>query len=156
MSVIFDRIYDTPSVDKSIKKEFTSNNYRSENRYHLVVDNVTVGGLDICPAHFEGLTGNHIMIYCLEVYSPFRNMGYGKIMLRECEKMCINRGVTIMGLNVVKSNQYALRLYEGFGFEIIKELDGFKPGEYGMRKFYVEGDKEKYLHPSRWNPRYNR
>lgn len=155
MGIIFDRFHNTPAVADSIKKTFGSYNYNPNNRYHLVIDGVAVAGVDIVRTTLFQMTGKHAMLYCLEVYEPFRNMGYGKMLLQQAELLCRGEGTTIIGLNVDITNTYAIQLYTGCGFQIIKELAGTRGNEHCMRKFFDEEEKVKYFHPSRFNPYYN-
>lgn len=47
------------------------------------------------------------------------NLGIGGKMMEECIKWCKDKGVTQIELDVVKDNDRAIKMYNGFGFEII-------------------------------------
>jgi len=140
----FDKMINTPPVGVGIQKTFSKHNYNADNRYHLVIDDVTVAGVDIFHTKFNNTSGKHAMLYCVEVYEPYRKLGYGKILLNEAERVCRELGISIIGLNVDKENTYAIKLYNSVGFEIISQLEGYR-WEHGMRKFLTEGIREEYL-----------
>ena len=61
--------------------------------------------------------------------------------MEECIKWCRKMGVTQIELDVVKNNERALKMYKGFGFEIIgtkenalRYQDGTYADEYLMIK----------------------
>lgn len=53
------------------------------------------------------------------ILKDYCNLGIGGKMMEECIKWCKKTGVTQIELDVVKSNERALKMYQGFGFEII-------------------------------------
>ena len=143
--IIFDKLVNTPAVDKNTPMEFREYHYNKDRRYHLVNDGIVVGGVDLDIMEYKGFNGENIYLYCLEIYAPFRRKGYGKILLEEIEKVCKEMGVRIIGLNVDKDNFDALRLYQRDGYEIITQLDGRAYNQHCMRKFISEGAREQYL-----------
>lgn len=75
------------------------------------------------------------------ILKDYCNLGIGGKMMEECIKWCKKKGVTQMELDVVKNNEKALKMYQGFGFEIIgiREnvlcyQDGSYADEYSMVK----------------------
>ena len=53
----------------------------------------------------------------------FCNLGIGGRMMQECIKWCEEHGVSQIELDVVKSNDIAIKMYESFGFEIIGTIE---------------------------------
>ena len=53
------------------------------------------------------------------ILQDYCNLGIGGKMMEECIKWCKKKGITQMELDVVKNNEKALKVYQGFGFEII-------------------------------------
>ncbi len=53
------------------------------------------------------------------ILQDYCNLGIGGKMMEECIKWCKKMGITQMELDVVKNNEKALNMYQGFGFEII-------------------------------------
>jgi len=53
------------------------------------------------------------------ILQDYCNLGIGGKMMEECIKWCKKKGITQMELDVVKNNEKALKMYQGFGFEII-------------------------------------
>ena len=53
------------------------------------------------------------------ILQEYCNLGIGGKMMEECIKWCKKKGITQMELDVVKNNEKALKMYQGFGFEII-------------------------------------
>lgn len=49
----------------------------------------------------------------------FCGLGIGGKMMEECVRWCKGKGVTQLELDVVKTNERAVQMYRGFGFEII-------------------------------------
>lgn len=75
------------------------------------------------------------------IMKDYCNLGIGGRMMEECIKWCKEHGVTQIELDVVKSNERALKMYQGFGFEIIgtkenalRYQDGTYADEYLMIK----------------------
>lgn len=75
------------------------------------------------------------------ILQDYCNLGIGGKMLEECIKWCEKNGVTQIELDVVKNNERALKMYQGFGFEIIgtkenalRYQDGTYADEYLMIK----------------------
>ena len=53
----------------------------------------------------------------------FCNLGIGGRMMQECIKWCEENGVSQIELDVVKSNDIAIKMYQSFGFEIIGTIE---------------------------------
>ena len=75
------------------------------------------------------------------ILKDYCNLGIGGKMMEECIKWCKNNGVTQIELDVVKNNERALKMYQGFGFKIIgtkenalRYQDGTYADEYLMIK----------------------
>lgn len=138
MDIVFDKIGNTRQIDKRMKVFFSDYyiggqyfHYYKDNIYHLVIDNKVVGIVQLeFKEHFVGgksLKSDTTWIYCLEILQPFRNKGYGKILLNEIQKFCLKNGQKRLVLEV--NNPIALKLYKNYGFEVIDE--------------YINSDKEK-------------
>lgn len=75
------------------------------------------------------------------ILKDYCNLGIGGKMMEECIKWCKQMGVAQIELDVVKNNEQALKMYQGFGFEIIgtkenalRYQDGTYADEYLMMK----------------------
>ena len=75
------------------------------------------------------------------ILQDYCNLGIGGKMMEECIKWCKEHGITQIELDVVKNNERALKMYQGFGFEIIgtkenalRYQDGTYADEYMMIK----------------------
>ena len=75
------------------------------------------------------------------ILQDYCNLGIGGKMMEECIKWCKEHDVTQIELDVVKNNERALKMYQGFGFEIIgtkenalRYQDGTYADEYLMIK----------------------
>ena len=69
------------------------------------------------------------------------NMGIGGKMMEECLTWCKDHNITQVELDVVKSNDTAIKMYQSFGFEIVgtipnalRYMDGTYADEYNMVK----------------------
>ena len=86
----------------------------------------------------KGVFGEGVAFVILKDYW---DLGIGGRMMEECIKWCKEHGVTQMELDVVKDNDRAVKMYQGFGFEIIgtkenalRYSDGTYADEYLMVK----------------------
>ena len=75
------------------------------------------------------------------ILKDYCNLGIGGKMMEECIKWCKKNGVTQIELDVVKNNERALKMYQGFVFKIIgtkenalRYQDGTYADEYLMIK----------------------
>ena len=75
------------------------------------------------------------------ILQDYCNLGIGGKMMEECIKWCKEHDITQIELDVVKNNERALKMYQGFGFEIIgtkenalRYQDGTYADEYLMIK----------------------
>jgi ribosomal protein S18 acetylase RimI-like enzyme len=83
---------------------------------HLValLDDAVVGWCDITPASFEGMT--HVGRLGMGVKAGFRGQGIGKRLLKAALKRAFGQGLERVELEVFRSNDSAVRLYEAHGF----------------------------------------
>ena len=86
------------------------------NGVHLVaiVDQAVVGWCDITPLSFEGMT--HVGRLGMGVKAGFRDRGMGKALLKAALNRAFARGLERVELEVFRSNESAVRLYEAHGF----------------------------------------
>jgi ribosomal protein S18 acetylase RimI-like enzyme len=133
MNIVFDVAEKTHKIDRRMKLFFQDyyfdgiyNKYGAQ-IYHLVVDNKVVGVVHLdmrkgYSRHVNPQTGIFLTgtcwVYCLEILRPFRGLGYGKILLQEIEKVCIDNNQYQILLEV--DDPVAFELYKNFGFEITK------------------------------------
>ncbi len=66
------------------------------------------------------------------VLAPFQNQGVGSALLTACDDYCVNTCVASCRLTTDPDNNYAIHLYEKFGFRKDSEL----------RDYYVPGDRK--------------
>ena len=124
MEVIFDISENLPKVDEGIKIYFRlfSNNpdkYYATN-YSLCIDGKIVGSV-----MFNKIGDKIIKLYCLEIFEPYQNLGYGKTLLKEIEKWCKSNNKTEIRLAVRRNNTLAIKLYKDFGFETSNPMDKY-------------------------------
>lgn len=83
---------------------------------HLValVDHAIVGWCDITPASFEGMA--HVGRLGMGVKAGFRGRGIGKGLLKAALDQAFRHGLERVELEVFRSNDSAVRLYETHGF----------------------------------------
>lgn len=77
------------------------------------------------------LVAGEIHITKFTVAEPFRGRGYGRLLMEYLVDMGLNRGGTIVRLEVRESNTPARRLYESLGFQVS-----------GIRKDYYSRSRE--------------
>ena len=89
---------------------------KASNGVHLVamVDDAIVGWCDITPAVFEGMT--HVGRLGMGVKADYRGKGIGKGLLKEALERAFRQGLERVELEVYRSNELAVRLYEAHGF----------------------------------------
>ena len=75
------------------------------------------------------------------ILQEYCDLGIGGKMMEECIEWCKEKAVTQIELDVVKTNDRAVKMYQGFGFEIIgtkenalRYQDGTFEDEYLMVK----------------------
>lgn len=73
------------------------------------------------------------------ILKDYCDLGIGGKMMEECIAWCQSKGVTQIELDVVKENKRAIKMYQGFGFQIISTIpnalhyqDGTYADEYIM------------------------
>ena len=83
---------------------------------HLValVDDAVVGWCDITPTSFEGMA--HVGRLGMGVKAGFRGQGIGKRLLNAALNRAFGQGLERVELEVFRSNDSAVRLYEAHGF----------------------------------------
>ena len=100
---IFSQPWSEKSFQDSIKEE--NNIYVS-----VEIDGVIAGYCGIWNVAGEGQINN------VAVDPTFRNQGIGYAMLQYAIDKCKDKGILSFTLEVRKSNEYAIRLYEKLGF----------------------------------------
>src|SRR5258706_3080477 len=88
---------------------------KAEKGVHVValVDNAVVGWCDITPGSFEGMA--HVGRLGMGVKSGFRGKGIGKGLLKAALKRAFEQGLERVELEVFRSNDSAVSLYEAHG-----------------------------------------
>jgi len=79
-----------------------------------LVDDAVVGWCDITPASFEGMT--HVGRLGMGVKAGFRGQGIGKGLLKAALNRAFGQGLERVELEVFRSNDSAVRLYEAHRF----------------------------------------
>jgi ribosomal protein S18 acetylase RimI-like enzyme len=89
---------------------------KAANGVHLIalVDDAVVGWCDITPASFEGMA--HVGRLGMGVKGDFRGQGIGKGLLKAALNRAFRQGLDRVELEVFRSNEWAVRLYEAHGF----------------------------------------
>jgi ribosomal protein S18 acetylase RimI-like enzyme len=97
---------------------------KAANGVHLValVEDAVVGWCDIAPSSFEGMT--HAGRLGMGVKAGFRGQGIGQSLLESAVERAFCQGLDRVELEVFRSNDAAVRLYEARGFR----LEGVKVG----------------------------
>lgn len=73
-------------------------------------------------------------LYSLAVDSNARGLGLGSTLLAACEDAALQRGCTLLRLEVRKDNSAAQRLYESRGFRLFATRPGYyEDGEDALR-----------------------
>lgn len=77
------------------------------------------------------------------ILKEFCDLGIGGKMMEECLKWCKERNIEQVELDVVANNERAIRMYQGFGFNIVGTIphslrysDGTYADEYLMVKSF--------------------
>jgi GNAT superfamily N-acetyltransferase len=86
----------------------------AENESGEAVGNAWVGP---DPGHAAG-TANSAWLYDINVFRPFRRLGYGSAILAAAEALVAREGRTALGLNVVGDNEAAIALYRRNGYDV--------------------------------------
>ncbi len=60
----------------------------------------------------------HSFVYALDVHVDYRQRGYGQAIMETAMRLCRERGIATMGLNVFGHNVAARRLYDRLGFRV--------------------------------------
>jgi ribosomal protein S18 acetylase RimI-like enzyme len=89
---------------------------RASNGVHLIacVNDSIVGWCDITSLSFEGMT--HVGRLGMGVKTGFRGQGIGKALLKAALNRAYAQGLERVELEVFRSNESAVRLYEAHGF----------------------------------------
>jgi GNAT superfamily N-acetyltransferase len=86
----------------------------AENESGEAVGNAWVGP---DPSRAEG-TASSAWLYDINVFAPFRRLGYGSAILAATEALMAGEGKTALGLNVVGDNEAAIALYRRNGYDV--------------------------------------
>jgi ribosomal protein S18 acetylase RimI-like enzyme len=65
-----------------------------------------------------GQAAGSAWLYDINVFAPFRRLGYGSAILAATEALMARAGRTVLGLNVVGDNEAAIALYRRSGYEV--------------------------------------
>jgi RimJ/RimL family protein N-acetyltransferase len=89
---------------------------RAAKGVHLIaiVDDSVVGWCDITRVPFEGMT--HVGRLGMGVKADYRGQGIGKGLLKAALNQAFDQGLERIELEVFRSNEAAVRLYEAHGF----------------------------------------
>ena len=79
-----------------------------------LINDAMVGWCDITPLSFEGMT--HVGRLGMGVKAGFRGQGIGKALLEAVVNRAFAQGIERVELEVYRSNEAAIRLYEAHGF----------------------------------------
>jgi ribosomal protein S18 acetylase RimI-like enzyme len=63
-------------------------------------------------------TASSAWLYDINVFAPFRRLGYGSAILTAAEALIASEGKEVLGLNVVGDNEAAIALYRRSGYEV--------------------------------------
>jgi GNAT superfamily N-acetyltransferase len=63
-------------------------------------------------------TASSAWLYDINVFAPFRRLGYGSVILAAAEALIAGEGKTALGLNVVGDNEAAVALYRRNGYDV--------------------------------------
>lgn len=100
--------FTTPWSKQSILKEITENKL---SRYKvLTLDDYIIGYYGLWIVHDEA----HVMNIAID--PDYRSQGYGTLLFENLIEMAVSEGVKRVTLEVRRSNEHAINLYEKFGF----------------------------------------
>ena len=121
-----------PWSETSLKEELTNDSAR----FYVLRDNENllgyIGANNIC---------NEVYITNVAVNEFYRGNGYGKMLVNHLIKQCELENAFFVTLEVRKSNENAIKLYEKCGFKLIGERKNFysKPTEDALiYTYYLE------------------
>ena len=100
----------SPKIDGRLSTYF-GEEHRLDTQHNLVINGKVVGAVDIYD-YGEGSA----YLYCLEIFRKYRGKGYSHVLLKQIEKICLLKGITVLSLNVDKDNTIAEKLYEKNGY----------------------------------------
>ncbi|QUQ63474.1 GNAT family N-acetyltransferase [Kutzneria sp. CA-103260] len=86
----------------------------AENESGEAVGNAWIGP---DPSQASG-TASAAWLYDINVFPPYRRLGYGSAILAAAEALVAREGRTALGLNVVGDNEAAIALYRRSGYEV--------------------------------------
>ena len=75
-------------------------------------------------------------ITLIAVVPEYQNMGIGKMLLKKCEQIAVNKGFKVVRLEVKKNNTNAIMFYKRNGFNIIDDASS--------NSYYMEKDLKKF------------
>lgn len=128
--------FTTPWSKQSIIKEITENKL---SRYKiLTVDDNIIGYYGLWIVHDEA----HVMNIAID--PDYRSQGYGTMLFENLIETAIKEGVKRVTLEVRRSNEHAINLYEKFGFEASAIRKGYyrDVGEDALIMWLVIEDME--------------
>lgn len=109
----------------SFSKPWTYSGFENElqndtaNFLVAVCDNKEIGYIGFHTVLDEGYVAN------IAVLPEFRHSGIASILLENAIKICREKNLAFLSLEVRKSNENAISLYNKFGFELVGERKNF-------------------------------
>jgi [ribosomal protein S18]-alanine N-acetyltransferase len=94
------------------QREFHQEEYKKEYFQVIELQNEAIGYLETIP--FD----DHIFLANLMILKQFQGQGIGKIIMED-----LIRNHPKIRLEVLKVNERAVEFYQGFGFEIVEDLE---------------------------------
>ena len=103
--------------------------------YDLFIDNINVGTVGLTGINKESTVGEkHIFIHDLEITEKCRGKGYGNIIMKQIEKVSLQKDKTKLMLSVYCYNSKAINLYKKYGFKIRSRVENKEFSYYKMTK----------------------
>jgi len=81
---------------------------------------------------------NELRVADIHIEEPYRRLGYGTAAMNVAHEFAINKGFSLMSLNVFDENVYAKKMYKQLGYEVVEESNG----RAEMRKKLVCKEKQ--------------
>jgi len=121
-----------PTINKDTVRERLERQLKGEVEWLLLNDNNNFVGFVLLKWQGKPTQPNYPDIEDLYIADPYRNLGYGKKLIAECEKRAITKGFKKIGLAVNPTeNKHAKKLYEKLGYHAVGAqlyLDGVYNG----------------------------
>lgn len=67
---------------------------------------------------------NELRVADLHIEEPYRRLGYGAAAMNAAHEFAINKGFSLMSLNVFDENVNAKKMYKQLDYEVIEESNG--------------------------------